>query len=219
MECTIELLRSVFDALSLRMLRCSPAARVRATFVVVSHSYPSGFTPEKDDALEINLGKVKIHVPRAQPAFARAPKRKFHDDFGNKPLVSIEGRAMFAELGIVQSVIADGWQARWVCTFGRGRMNPLFLKAWDPRRSRRDQIGDPIADASVRRLLERIAIVNGKYGGCWDVVAWRDRKVLFLESKLHKKDHIQETQMRWMMSAFESGLSLKNFLIVEWHYK
>jgi hypothetical protein len=50
-----------------------------------------------------------------------------------------------------------------------------------------------------------------------DVVAWKGDRLVFLESKLHKNDRIQDTQPRWMMSSLESGLTLANFIVVEWH--
>jgi hypothetical protein len=190
----------------------------------VSLDYPSAFKPGDDRvAIDMEMGvhhddKVTIRLPRSDSTFPRAPALRMLDNFGNKPLVGVGRRAMFAELGIVQSVVAGGWQARWVCTFGRPRMRPMFLTEWDAQRTRRDQVDVPIDDPNVCKLLERIATINGKYGGCWDVVAWKGRRVLFLESKLHKKDHIQVTQMRWLLAAFEAGLSLDNFVVVEWNF-
>jgi hypothetical protein len=141
------------------------------------------------------------------------------DSFGNKPLVRFNRRPMFAELAIVESMIAHGWDARWVCTFGRPRMSPLLLTQWTAGSSRREQTSNPIKNRRVRTKLEEIAERNGKYGGCWDVVTWKGDRLLFLESKMHKRDRIQTTQIRWLISAIETGLTLHNFVVVEWQYR
>jgi hypothetical protein len=125
---------------------------------------------------------------------------------------------MFAELGIAHLLVADGWQARWVCTYGRPKMDPLFLTDWNRRLTRREQVSSEIDDSRIRGLLDGIACANGKFGGCWDVVAWKDRRLLFLESKLLKKDRIQDSQIRWLLAGLEAGLRLDHFMVIEWSY-
>lgn len=180
--------------------------------------YPTLLAPS-DEPLEIDLGRVAISLPRAWPLFARPKSRTtMRDAFGNKPLVNVGGRSMFAELAIVATAVRDGWDARWVCTYGRPKMSPLLLTRWKSSSSRVEQTHEPIKNTRISSVLDEIAERNGKYGGCWDVVAWKGDRLLFLESKLHKHDRIQTTQLRWLMSALEIGLSLDDFVVVEWQY-
>ena len=67
-------------------------------------------------------------------------------------------------------------------------------------------------------MLDRIAGLMGRFGGCWDVFAWRNGSYLFAEAKHAKKDEIRATQLRWLAAALECGLSEQNFLFVEWSF-
>ena len=75
----------------------------------------------------------------------------------------------------------------------------------------------PIADADVSNLLERMAAADGNtYAGCWDVVAWRGERVVFMELKRRRKDRVQETQLAWVEAGIKIGLGVESFLFVEW---
>ena len=66
-------------------------------------------------------------------------------------------------------------------------------------------------------MLDGIAKVNGNsYAGCWDVLAWKNDKVIFAESKRTKKDKISATLINWLSAGLNYGLNPGNFLIVQW---
>jgi hypothetical protein len=65
--------------------------------------------------------------------------------------------------------------------------------------------------------LNEIATANSNsYSGCWDVVAWQNERLLFVELKRFRHDNIRSTQIRWLEAGLDSGLTLDNFLVVEW---
>ena len=76
-----------------------------------------------------------------------------------------------------------------------------------------------ITNGSIQTLLNSIATANGNsFSGCWDVIGWKNDKIIFAESKRTKKDSVRSTQNNWLMAGLKSGLSLNNFLIVQWDF-
>jgi hypothetical protein len=56
----------------------------------------------------------------------------------------------------------------------------------------------------------------GSRGGCFDVMAWRDDHVLFLEAKRRNHDRVRESQRRWLNGAMSVGLAADALMAVEW---
>jgi hypothetical protein len=52
--------------------------------------------------------------------------------------------------------------------------------------------------------------------GAWNVFCWRDSEYLFAESKRTGHDRIRDSQIAWLETALNLGLSPESFLIVEW---
>ena len=127
------------------------------------------------------------------------------DTFNDKPVLDHEGEPVFAELAILRLLAADGWDGRWVDSYRRQFRTGLLEK---PPRAL------PFAPDI---LFRRIVTAKGSRGGCWDVFAWRGNEILFVEAKRNKKDHIRRSQKEWLEAATKVGLSLANFLIVEWN--
>ena len=53
------------------------------------------------------------------------------------------------------------------------------------------------------------------------MVAWTrsdagDGRLVFAESKKHKKDRIRGTQLRWLEAALTCGMRVEDFVVVEW---
>ena len=67
----------------------------------------------------------------------------------------------------------------------------------------------------IREVYERILAVNGRPGGCWDVLDWNPKAVMLVECKRKGEDDIKPPQIRWLESALEAGFSLDNFAICE----
>ena len=138
--------------------------------------------------------------------------------FGGKAVVSLGGVPMFAEMAIAKTFIADGWEARWIETYGKSNMQPICLSDWKDD-AYKSQTHDPITDKKILAMLAGIAAINNGYSGCWDVLAWKDGKVLFAESKRKGKDRMMDTQRGWLTACLEYGLKEEDLLVVEWDMK
>jgi hypothetical protein len=154
-------------------------------------------------------------VPRAFRSFTPYPADGSVHTFGGKDLLLVDGRPQFAEVAILRLFEAAGWEGRWVETYPY-RKNPRFWRAWNPE-GPQAQAHVPIAEPWVRERLQAIAAANGGYfSGCWDVVAWKDGRLVFAESKRAKRDRLRGTQLRWLGAAIRCGLCTEDFLVVEW---
>lgn len=151
--------------------------------------------------------------------FQQMEKTTIKEDFGGKAIIDFNNNPMFAEIAIVNMLIKSGWEARWIETYGRPKNNPKILSSWDFNKKYKDQTEDPIKDKITLRHLSKISkLNNNSYSGCWDVIGWKGKKILFLESKKRNEDNIRETQKKWLICGLKSGLSINNFIIVEWQF-
>ena len=124
---------------------------------------------------------------------------------------------MFVELAIRSMAEAAGWESRWVCTFGSNAKRPRYLESWSDA-PLRDQRHVPL-DTEREVLLARIAEQNHNvYSGCWDVLAWKGKRTLFIEAKHNKVDHIQVTQLQWRWAALRAGLKADDFVVAQWEF-
>jgi hypothetical protein len=74
-------------------------------------------------------------------------------------------------------------------------------------------------DEERRDLLARI--VKGddnSYSGCWDVLAWKGERTLFIEAKHVNKDHIRFTQLKWRWAGLRAGLTPESFVVAQWEF-
>ena len=123
---------------------------------------------------------------------------------------------MFAELAVMNEFLKDGYEARWIETYGRGNLDPIFLNEWKDEPFK-NQINTPIRNSFIIETLKGIATENNNsFSGCWDVLAWKNDDLIFAESKHKGKDRIRQTQINWLSAALRYGLKPQNFLIVEW---
>lgn len=139
--------------------------------------------------------------------------------FGGKALVDVNGNASFAELAIVYYLKKNGWNARWIQPFGRPSMNPFMLTEWNDVPCK-DQTHVPIIDLEIYDTLMGIAKLNGNsFSGCWDVVAWKNENIIFLEAKRNRRDRIRPNQIDWLKASLAYGLNCNNFIIIQWDIK
>ena len=158
----------------------------------------------------------EVQIPKCDVLFEKWAGIPIKNTFGGKTLIKVNNNPSFAELAIVDLFVKEGWKTRWVETYGRGKQNPLFLKKWKDDELK-NQVNYPIREAWVLDLLNKVASLNGNsFSGCWDVVAWKDKQIIFAESKRLKKDSIRQTQISWLQAGLKSGLSENNFLVVQW---
>lgn len=165
---------------------------------------------------EISVNNVFYKVSKVNFIMKGWNGPDLRNTFGNKQLLDFEGKPMFAELAVVRMFMNGGWNARWVCTYGRGKMNPFLLTRWEDDEYKKQEYV-PIEDSFVVSEMKSIAgNNNNSFYGCWDVVAWKEHRLLFVELKRKGKDRIRSTQIGWFDAALKSGLSVDNFLLIEW---
>ena len=168
------------------------------------------------DTLPLPLSEGLVHVPLCRPRFAAYAGDEQADTFGGKDLLLVDGKPQFAEVAILRAFQAAGWQGRWLETYGNAKMNPGLWNAWHPD-GPRAQEHLPITDAWVNERLQAIAAENGNsFSGCWDVVAWKNERLVFAESKKRKKDRMRDTQLRCLEAALRCVCSVEDVLVVEW---
>ena len=172
------------------------------------------------DSIEMfKIEEVEYQIPKSNLSFEKWKGISIQNTFGGKTLINVDSRPTFAELAIVELFIAEGWQARWVCTYGRGKQNPLFLKEWKDD-NLKNQANSPIKDFWVLDLLNKIVLKNSNsFSGCWDVIAQKNDEIIFAESKRLKKDSIRQTQNNWLEAGIKNGLNEENFLVIQWDLK
>ncbi|MFZ6053271.1 hypothetical protein [Halocola ammonii] len=176
--------------------------------------YPNELIPNSTEMFSVD--GTNIVIPKTIVKFKKWRGKPIENTFGNKPLLDFEGSPMFAELAIMKTFTKDGWESRWIEPYGRPKLSPFYLEEWTDS-ALKDQVDQPIENKEIQELLKRIAEKNNsKFGGCWDVLAWKDEHLIFAESKRSKKDFIQSTQNQWLNAAFKVGLRRENFLMVEW---
>jgi len=152
-----------------------------------------------------SLPSGPVSVPKSAPSFKAWSRQPPADTYNGKPLIDYSGRLAFAELAILWTMMEQGWDGVWIDSYRK-----LFRTGyWDC---------EPVPSLPPRQaeLLERIYEKAGFRSGAWDVFCWRGDEVMFLESKRAGKDHIRESQTRFLQAALEVGLFLESFLVVEW---
>ncbi|MDP2337534.1 MAG: hypothetical protein Q8N05_14035 [Bacteroidota bacterium] len=174
--------------------------------------YPKNLQPTDFEPFII-YGKT-VNIPKCLITFDKWIGEPVKETFGGKPIVKLDNKPMFAELAIMTLFRKDGWLARWVETYGK--KVPICLDEWKDDKYK-NQVHRPFLDSQIESLLSEIAKENSSsYSGCWDVVAIKNGKIIFVESKRTKKDRIRITQTNWLISGLKCGLNTENFLIVQW---
>jgi hypothetical protein len=167
---------------------------------------------------QFSIGADTIEIPKCVLDFRKWTGDPVNETFGGKALIDVDGKPMFAELAIRDLFIKSEWQARWIETYGKSKEKPLLLAKWKDEKYR-NQIAAPIKDGFVTRCLSDVAAQNnGSYFGCWDVLGWKDARIIFAESKRTKRDSIRQTQTSWLAAGLKSRLAPDNFLIVQWDF-
>jgi len=180
-------------------------------------NYPEILIPNSIEKFVID-GK-ELLIPKCKIEFKKWNGEPMKNTFGGKPILDFDNKPMFAELIIMNIFQNSGWNSRWIETYGKPKMKPICLTEWIDTEFK-NQVDNPINNLEIETLLNSIAENNDKnYGGCWDIVSWKNDKILFSESKRTKKDFIQSTQSKWLKCSLNLGLKPDNFLMVEWKLK
>ncbi len=150
-----------------------------------------------------------VLIPVTKPVLvpSKVPNRWGYGKF--KPIVLLDGEDLFAEIALVKMLQKDGWSAVWVdCWRSKFHL---------------DMPGTPngtitFDDLSKVPSLKPHLNAFREFSGGWDVLAWKDEKVLFCESKRTKKDKLKPNQFAWMEERLDEGARPSNFLIAEWSF-
>ena len=165
---------------------------------------PTLLQPTTTEEMILPSGRI-VSFPKSTPLFNIWQGEPIEDTYNGKAILDYEGRPAFAELVILWSMMAEGWQGCWIDTF-RHRYLTGYWGA-EPSKSL------PQRPISIPDNLWNLAKARS---GAWDVFCWRDDKVVFAESKRSKHDQIRASQLQFAESALTLGLSPESFLLVEW---
>ena len=148
-------------------------------------------------------------LPLCQPTFNSWLGVQPPFTFGRKKVLNYKDQPVFAELMILNLLREKKWDGRWVSSFGGTK----YL-----REMPMDYRLGPSVDLPTehKRMHDDIQSVAGAKGGCFDVFAWRDGQILFLEAKRKSHDKIRDTQRRWIEAAISTGVAPDKLIIVEW---
>ena len=147
------------------------------------------------------ITNLTIGFPAAPTA--RLPEGTLRSTYTSKPLVEIDGESLFGELAIVRLLVSDGWSAVWADTFHGA-------KFWADMPHRASPVQLP---PRVRQLYGRIVEIKGSAAGCFDVIAWRGERVVFLEYK-GPKDRPNRNELLWIDAALSSGVREEDLFFV-----
>lgn len=146
------------------------------------------------DGGTVSIRTLRIAFSRATPN--RLPEGTLPPTYTSKPLVSVNGAAMFGELAILRWLEKDGWDGVWMDTFHGAK----FWKAM-PHKSL-----PVVLPPAARALYDAIKAVNGgKASGAFDVMAWRNGDFAFLEYK-GEGDRSNRNEARWIAAALAAGV-------------
>ena len=168
--------------------------------------YPSLLTPTSIEKIELPSGKV-VPIPKVNLLFKKWTGKPVSDTYGNKLILSFNGKPAFAELAILNIFQENGWCGVWVDTYGRKYRTSFWPKK---------EIEIPFQQ---RQLLQEIYQRASSNKGCYDVFCWKEATYLFTESKRQGHDKIRDAQRQWTEAAIDCGLPLSAFLLVEWSVK
>jgi hypothetical protein len=142
-----------------------------------------------------------VGFPPASPN--RLPPGTLAKTHTDKPLVQFAGEPLCGELAIARSLHQDGWAAVWADTF-HGQ------KFWSGMPHQKSPVDLP---ADVRRLYDGIAETKGSASGCFDVIAWKNGRTIWLEYK-GPNDRPNKNEPFWIDAALQAGVREEDLFFV-----
>jgi hypothetical protein len=132
-----------------------------------------------------------------------------HFGKGKNQVRSPQGESSCAEAEIVRLLRARGWNAAWLEDWASTSI-PANWK-WAVMEERELPSGIRLRHDRIR---ERSREVTGQRAGCWDVIAWKDEVLWYLEAK-GPGDGLNKNQVAWWIAACELEPTIQ-FALVEW---
>jgi hypothetical protein len=153
---------------------------------------------------EMELKSGPVEISKFSWRFRPWSGKAGTDTYGGKAVVDCNGFPVFAELAIISALKQHGFDGGvWVDSYRKCFRNAMPPAVCKPPKQ-------------VVNLYETIATQNGKPSGCWDVLAWNNEGVTFVECKRKKRDRITENEANWLESALKVGIPLEKFIVCEW---
>lgn len=150
-----------------------------------------------------------IHFPPALPdrlpsdaTYWKQPHRRLPGSYLNKPLVDVEGEPLFGELAIARWLERDGWDAVWVDSYHSSKKNNLFWRNLPDR----SEPFDLSSAAIAYNAYQKIHLINNGVGGFFDVLAWKQDRVVYVEYK-GAGDRPNKNETRWLDSALTASVA------------
>jgi hypothetical protein len=165
----------------------------------------SNFLPTTKEAIVLASGET-VSVPKCTVSFKAWKGVPLENTYGGKQIIDIDGQPFFAELATLRMLEKEGWSGVWVDSYRKA-----LRKEMPP-----SQVQYPAIAQTASEIFNMFSEQMIKGGGCWDVLAWKGKEVLFVECKRNKKDSMQQSQILWLERCLQMGLKPENFLIVEW---
>ena len=141
--------------------------------------------------------------------FERATER-----WWNKPLVSLSGRILPAELAVLEAELAPGESGAWMNSRGTitGAVDLVFTGTRPAFRTRRIELPEYVSSV-LRDVYKRANLKRG----CADLVIWNtvSHEVRLVEVKCPHWDQPSREQRIFLQAAEEMGLESS---IVEWEF-
>lgn len=124
-----------------------------------------------------------------------------------KPQVLLGGRALFPEIALLALFQRAGWKGAWI--------DPVHRRTYDKMPNVSKGVG---LDTRIASVLARVnAAASAHRAAPWDLVLWYGRAVLFVDvmagPSVVPPGH---SRIAWLDAALRTGLSLGQFLVVEW---
>lgn len=128
------------------------------------------------------------------------------DTYGGKKILKLDNEPLFAELLILRLLEKQGFKGVWVDTYRN--------KFWQ----RLPHLSFPVfLDRKLTEIYEKIyEQKGGRKSGCFDVIAYKDNRFVFVELKKKKEDKIRQSQIEWLKIALNQDLDNPIFFIAEW---
>ena len=148
-----------------------------------------------------SIASLAVLFPSSDPD--RLPAGALKKSYTSKPLVLMDDEAMFGELAIVRCLAKDNWDAFWADTF-HGR------RFWRDMPTTSDPVDPPLL---IRELYTAIAHRKQGLAGCFDVVAQRGTRIIWLEYK-GPDDRPNRNELCWIEAALGAGVAESDLFFV-----
>jgi hypothetical protein len=129
----------------------------------------------------------------------------------NKKAVDVDGVCGYPETAVVAGLIAKGWDARWRKNFGGvGWWVEIGVDKPLPRAAQ--GAVNSISNHAAELAPQRDIVFRG--AGIWDVIAWQDRKFVFVEVK--GSEPLNANQLLWLEAALDLEVPLGSFAMLRY---